>query len=171
MLTTENLTAILLAERLALTAFFASITHDFHLAEDVFQEICIKALKRSESFQSPAHLIHWSRLSGKNRCIDLLRARHGRHVGLSPEMLDLLAQEWPTQEGLKPMQRALAHCLRQLKDSKRGLLLLRYFEGRKCAEVASITGRKIETIYQALARLHRELGDCIRQRLSTPASP
>jgi hypothetical protein len=28
-------------------------------------------------------------------------------------------------------------------------------------------GRKIETVYQALARLHKNLGDCIRTRLQT----
>jgi RNA polymerase sigma-70 factor, ECF subfamily len=44
MLTPESLTAILLAERLPLTAFFASVTRDFHLAEDVFQEVCVKAV-------------------------------------------------------------------------------------------------------------------------------
>jgi hypothetical protein len=37
--------------------------------------------------------------------------------------------------------------------------------------VAAIMGRKIETVYQALARLHKALGDCIRARLQTePAS-
>lgn len=36
MLPPEAIAAVLLAERLPLTAYFASVTRDFHLAEDVF---------------------------------------------------------------------------------------------------------------------------------------
>jgi hypothetical protein len=36
--------------------------------------------------------------------------------------------------------------------------------------VATIMGRKIETVYQALARLHKTLGDCIRNRLQTDST-
>jgi hypothetical protein len=32
-------------------------------------------------------------------------------------------------------------------------------------------GRKIETVYQALARLHKTLGDCVRSRIQNEASP
>jgi hypothetical protein len=31
-------------------------------------------------------------------------------------------------------------------------------------------GRKIETVYQALARLHKTLGDCIRARQQSDAT-
>lgn len=170
MLTPESLTAILLAERLPLTAFFASITRDFHLAEDVFQEVCVKAVGRAASFQTTAHLLNWARLTGKNRSIDILRARDGRYIGLSDEMLDLLAAEWTDQTRNHPLQEALEHCLTQITPNNRELLRLRYFEGRNCTDVAAIMGRKIETIYQALARLHKTLGDCIRARLQTDSA-
>lgn len=54
MLAPEHITATLLAERLPLTAFFACVTRDFHLAEDVFQEVCVKAEGRAETFESTA---------------------------------------------------------------------------------------------------------------------
>jgi RNA polymerase sigma-70 factor (ECF subfamily) len=177
MLTPEATTATLLAGRMPLTAFFASVTRDYHLAEDVFQEICVKAVARAETFESAAHLMNWARLTGKNRAIDILRAREGRYIGLSEEMLALLAEEWPDTAHAEAMRQALDECLAQSTPNNRELLRLRYFEHRPCAEVAAIMGRKIETVYQALARLHKALGDCIRGRLqaasasaSTPAS-
>jgi RNA polymerase sigma-70 factor, ECF subfamily len=170
MLAPEHITATLLAERLPLTAFFASVTRDFHLAEDVFQEVCVKAVARAETFETPAHLMNWARLSGKNRSIDILRARDGRYIGLSEEMLALLAQEWPDQVKAHPMQEALEQCITQITPNNRELLRLRYFEGRNCSDVAAIMGRKIETVYQALARLHKTLGDCIRGRLQSDSA-
>lgn len=165
MLLPETTAAKLLAERLPLTAFFASVTRDFHLAEDVFQEVCVKAVARADSFETTAHLMNWTRLTGKNRAIDILRARDGRYLGLSDEMLALLAAEWPDESKADAMQEALDHCIAQITPNNRELLRLRYFERRDCTEVAMIMGRKIETVYQALARLHKTLGDCIRARL------
>lgn len=167
MLRPEIIAATLLAERLPLTAFIAIVTRDFHLAEDVFQEVCVKAVARAESFETTAHLMNWARLAGKNRAIDILRARDGRYVGLSEEILALLAEEWPDQTKADAMQDALDQCITQITPNNRELLRLRYFERRHCADVAAIMGRKIETVYQALARLHKSLGDCIRSRLRT----
>jgi RNA polymerase sigma-70 factor, ECF subfamily len=167
MLLPETTAATLLAERLPLTAFFASVTRDFHLAEDVFQEVCVKAVARADSFETTAHLMNWARLTGKNRAIDILRARDGRFIGLSDEMLALLAAEWPEASKTDAMQEALDHCITQITPNNRELLRLRYFERRDCTDVARIMGRKIETVYQALARLHKTLGDCIRARLQT----
>ena len=171
MLPPETLAATLLAERLPLTAFFASITRDYHLAEDVFQDTCVKALARTQAFDNRAHLIHWARLTGKNRSIDLLRARDGRYVGLSDEMLALLADDWPGKSQTDAMQEALLQCIRQITPNNRELLRLRYLEQRNCTDVASILGRKIETVYQALARRHKTLGDCIRSRLKAESAP
>jgi RNA polymerase sigma-70 factor (ECF subfamily) len=170
MLTAESVTATLLTERLPLTAFFASVTRDFHLAEDVFQEICVKAVGKAADFETTAHLMNWARLAGKNRAIDILRARDGHHVGLSDEMLAQLAAEWPATSKTDAMQRALDHCITQITPNNRELLRLRYLEWRNCTDVAAIMGRKIETVYQALARLHKTLGDCIRSRLQTESA-
>lgn len=171
MLAPETIAATLLAERMPLTAFIASVTRDFHLAEDIFQEVCVKAVARAAEFETASHVVNWARLAGKNRAIDVLRARDGKYVGLSEEMLALLADEWPGRHDADPQQEALAHCIEQITPNNRELLRLRYFERRNCADVAAMMGRKIETVYQALARLHKALGDCIRGRLHTELAP
>lgn len=165
MLCAEEITAVLLAERMPLTAFIAIVTRDFHLAEDVFQEICVKAVSRMADFDSSTHLIHWARLTGKNRAIDILRARNGRYEGLSDELLATLATEWPDKSTVAPLQEALRHCIEQVTANNRTLLRMRYFEKRSCHEIAAALGRKIETLYQALARLHKALGDCVRNQM------
>lgn len=165
MLAPDQITAVLFAERLPLTAFIGGITRDFHIAEDIFQEICVKAVGRSGEFETPAHLVNWARLAGKNRAIDVLRARDGRYVGLSDQLLATLADEWPHQSGIERLQEALGHCIERLTANNRELLRLRYFERRSCADVAAVMGRKLETVYQALARVHKSLGDCVKARL------
>lgn len=161
----EHAAAEFMAGRHRLLAFVLGLVRDPHLAEDVFQEVCAKAVARAGEFESVAHVVSWARVAGRNRAIDILRTRDGRHVGLSEELLAVLAEEWPRRAEVDAMHDALEHCLEELTPNNRELLRLRYFEQRPCAEVAEQMGRKLETVYQALARLHRALGDCVRGRL------
>lgn len=162
MLSPEQVAASLFARRLSLIGFIAAVTRDFHLAEDLFQETCIKAIGRAAEFESDAHLFHWTRLTARNRAIDTLRRTHGRYDGLSAETLEMLAAEWPNAPGPDLAMEALERCLQKITPNNRRLLRMRYFEGHSCSEVAERMQRKIETVYQALARIHKTLRECVR---------
>jgi RNA polymerase sigma-70 factor, ECF subfamily len=170
MLVAEEITAVLFSQRLPLTAYIATVTRDFHVSEDIFQEVCVKAVSRENDFETSEHLIHWARVVGKNRAIDVLRARHGHYSGLSDSLLATLADEWPRKTEADGLAEALSACLERLTANNRELLRLRYFERRSCPDVAALMGRKLETIYQALARVHKSLGDCMRARLQQEGS-
>lgn len=171
MMTPEDITATLLRERLALTAYIATVTRDFHLAEDIYQDVSVKAVGRGADFASPAHLMNWARVAGRHRAIDVLRTRDGRVVGLSEEMLAALEPVWPEGDAAQgsPALEALRLCLERLTPNNREIVRLRYFEGRGGAQVAEAMGRKTETVYQALARIHKSLAGCVRQRLAREA--
>jgi RNA polymerase sigma-70 factor (ECF subfamily) len=166
MLAADHITAVLFGERLPLTAYIATVTHDFHVAEDIFQEVCVKAVSRSSEFESAEHLVNWARAVGKNRGIDVLRSRDGRSAGLSDKVLATLAHEWPRRSAeTDGLVESLTACLERLTANNRELLRLRYFERHACLEVARLMGKKLETVYQALARVHKALGDCVRNRM------
>jgi len=167
MLNREEITTMLLAERLSLTAFLATIVRSYHLAEDIFQELCVKCIVREEVFESKEHLLNWARLAGKNRAIDLLRSRKGVYVGLDEKVLETLSASWSNSGEWSRKERldALQCCLGKLSSSKREILHLRYFEGRSGTDVAEQLGRKLETVYQTLARIHKSLRECVKTRL------
>ncbi|WP_437230936.1 RNA polymerase sigma factor [Planctomicrobium sp. SH661] len=167
MLSNEEVAAKLLSERLAMTAFIATMTRNYHMAEDVFQDVCVKAIGREEEFESLDHLVNWAHMVGRNRAIDLMRARDGKYLGLSSDVLDALSQIWPKDRAasLREKQEALQLCMEQLTQNNREILRLRYFEGRSGGDVARFLNRKLETVYQALARIHKSLGECVRKRM------
>jgi RNA polymerase sigma-70 factor (ECF subfamily) len=170
MKTPELIAATLLEKRVLLTAYIANLTRDFHLAEDLFQEVCVKAVARAAEFESAQHVISWAFVTGRNRAIDAMRKRGAGQVELTEGLLETLAAEWPDKLQVDPEQDALALCLEQVTPNNRELLRLRYFERRPCAEVAGIMGRKLETVYQALTRIHHVLANCIQNRLN-PKTP
>lgn len=162
----EEITAALLPQRRSLVAYYAVVTRDFHLAEDVFQEVCIKAVGCTDNFETSKHVVNWARIAGRNRAIDKLRSRGEKYVGLSESMLDSLAAEWPETNTSDNVYKALSKCIKKTTPYNQELLRLRYFEKLPGARVAEFLGRKLETVYQALARIHKALGTCVKNELS-----
>ncbi|MCM2371770.1 RNA polymerase sigma factor [Aporhodopirellula aestuarii] len=165
-LTTAQTTERLLENRHALTAYISCVTRNYHLAEDVFQEVCVKAIGMSDFFESDVHLHRWFRVSARNRAIDIIRAREGRYVGLSEEALEMLEKEWEAETTPPRDERsdALAKCLESLTPRSREIVKMRYFENRSGKEVAEIIGAKVGSAYQAIARIHKALRECVQRQ-------
>ena len=163
MLNPQQITEHLLQQRLALTSYTYTITRNFHLAEDVYQETSVKAMSQSEKFESTEHLTNWFRLCARNRAIDIIRTREGRYVGLSEETLNLLDQHWSSEQyrgsgedsNRETLLAALSECLETLTPRSQQIIKLRYFENRSGREIASYLGSKVQSAYQAIARIHK----------------
>lgn len=165
-LTPEKVTKHLLREQALLTAYAYSVTHNYHLAEDVFQDVCVKAVSRAEYFESLEHLSNWFRVSSRNHAITLIRSKEGRYVGLSADMLATLEGDWvKTIASADHRSEALSGCLEQLPAKSRTIMSMRYLENRSGEEIADFMGTKVESAYQAITRIHKALRDCVTQRL------
>jgi RNA polymerase sigma-70 factor (ECF subfamily) len=124
---------------------------------------------KNVSFEHEGALLSWAMVSIKREAIDWLRKRKPETLGLEPELLDLISEEWPTHaqpEGRR--MEALRECLESVPERSRQLLHLRYFDGHSCDEVAQRVGASVDAVYQRLSRLHRQLKLCVDQKLTTP---
>jgi len=167
----ETILKHLFAARQRLSATAWLIVRDAQAAEDLFQNVALKSVTKDVSFEHEGGLLSWATVSIKREGIDWLRKRKPETLGLDPEVLDLLGREWSAHvqpEG--PRMEALRECLDSVPEKARHLLHLRYFEGHSCDEVASRVGASLDAVYQRLSRLHRQLKDCVDQRLAS-ASP
>jgi RNA polymerase sigma-70 factor (ECF subfamily) len=164
----ETILRHLFAVRQRLSAAAWLIVRDAQAAEDIFQNVALKSVTRDVSFEHEGALLSWANISAKREAIDWLRKRKNETLGLEPDVLDLLNLEWqqtPAQSEGGQME-ALRECLEGVPSQSRRLLELRYFEGRSCQEVADVVGAGVDAVYQRLSRLHRQLKQCVEQRLS-----
>lgn len=165
----EVVVRLLLQQRMELTAYIHSIVRNSHMADDVFQDVCVKAIKHHESFKDSVHLAKWARRVARNRSIDTLRRKENQALVLNEEVLELLEHDWPTGEDNDPTESitALRACMNKMTPYSREILRLRYMEGLAGTEVAETLNRKVDTIYKALTRIHIGLRDCVKRRLKT----
>jgi RNA polymerase sigma-70 factor (ECF subfamily) len=167
MIDQESLMILLLRERVKLLAYIRAIVRDEHLAEDVYQDVAVLALRKREEIEDPRHFLAWMRLTSRHRALKLLEQRR-RHVLLDESLLDRLDEQWVEHDvsSTADLTEALRHCLERLTPRARDLIRLRYAEGISGARLAAGVDRSLNAVYVSLSRIHRSLGDCIRRRLA-----
>lgn len=143
------------------------VTRDSHAAEDIFQNVAIKAMTRDVSFESEGALLSWAFITARREAIDDSRRFHRQPDCLSPKLLELMEREWldrPIQPAGERID-ALRDCLASAPEDARKLLKLRYFDGRRCDDVAQQMGLGLNVIYKRLSRLHESLKQCIEDKV------
>jgi RNA polymerase sigma factor (sigma-70 family) len=165
-LSQEVIVRTLLAARTRISASAWMVTRDVQAAEDIFQNLSVKALAGGTTFDMEAQLVSWGHITARHEALNWIRDRKGRAVCLDEVVLNFVAQEWEeTPEG--PRLKALRGCLDGLPRDSRQILDLRYSEERPCEEIAKTLKLGLDAVYQRLSRLHRALKSCTEQRLAT----
>ncbi len=166
----EEIMRSLFAARSRLSAAAWVVVRDAQAAEDLFQNVALKAMTKNVVFEHEGALLSWATVSIRREAIDWIRRRRPELPGLDPDVLDLLdADAQASAVADSGRVGALRDCLEAVPEPARRLLELRYFDGHTCGEVARRAGLGLDAVYQRLSRLHRQLRACIEQRLAAGA--
>lgn len=159
--------------RIRLSAAAWLVTRDAHAAEDVFQNMALKAITRKVEFESEPALMSWAYIVVRREGIDWLRRHQRIRLEFDDDLFDLMSHEWAQQDSMLPeggRHEALSNCLEALPDNSRSLLNLRYFEGFNCGEIAARIGIDLNAVYKRLSRLHQGLRQCVERKMTTSFS-
>ncbi len=155
---------ILMKSRSQISAAAWLIVRDTQAAEDIFQDVVLKAMTRETHFTSEAAVMSWGFIAARREGIDWLRRRKKEPTTLHATLYESLQEEW-LHPAEAPRLEALRECMRRLPESARSLFRLRYVEGYACAEVADRLGSGRNAIYKRLSRLHQALRECVESRI------
>jgi RNA polymerase sigma-70 factor (ECF subfamily) len=163
----------LIRDRARLLGYVWAIARDPHLADDVFQDVTVLAMERAGEIADEKHLARWARRAARFKALEALRKRGRGAVPLADEVMDQLADGW---DGDDPHAAGediehLRACVQTLTPHARTLIGLRYAEEVSGARVAEVMRVKVRSVYVALARIHRALGDCVRRRREAAGVP
>jgi RNA polymerase sigma-70 factor (ECF subfamily) len=161
----------LMKSRTRISAAAWVVVRDTHAAEDIFQNVALKAMTREVSFDSEGALLSWAFITARREGIDWLRRHRREAQGLDADILELLEREWlaeaPGASGARID--ALRDCLEAVGEPARRLLKMRYFEGLGCDDVARKMGLQLNAVYKRISRLHESLRACIESKLERSA--
>ena len=169
-LTEQDILQRLMGQRDRVSAAAWLVVRNAHTAEDIFQNVALKAMTKGTQFESGGALMSWAFISARREGIDWLRRQKNAPVCLDDTILELLEQEWADEAAQGSIRgQALRDCLEELPAKSRDLLKRRYFDGHACEELAAQLGAGLDAVYKRLSRLHQSLRKCIETKLAQPA--
>lgn len=162
----DAIVRVLMQQRAELIGYAWLAVADPDLAEDVFQEVSVAAIRKADEINDEQHLIAWLYQAIRLQGLKARRDRSRRAQLLGSEVLEALADARgnPADESAK--QVALRECVNRLQGVTRDILEMRYGQDLKPAAIARSTGKNIQTVYKTITRAHTALRDCVNQRLS-----
>lgn len=166
-ITEQDTLRLLMKARDRVSAAAWVIVRDAQVAEDIFQNVALKAMTRDVSFDTAGAVLSWAFITARREAIDWKRRNRLASPEIGSEILDLLESEWVKEStAANPAADALRECVETLPDRSREILRLRYFEGLPCQQVADRIETGLDAIYKRLSRLHQALKDCVERRVA-----
>ena len=141
------------------------ITKDFHIAEDIVQETFLKAHQKLATLKDPQRFFGWLNAIATRRCLAWFREKR-LNVQLSENMSSATRRNDPysgylvgeqAQEASQELQEIIKKWLAKLPESERTVIILHYFDGMLCEEIAAFLGVTTNTIKSRLNRARNRL--------------
>jgi RNA polymerase sigma-70 factor (ECF subfamily) len=131
-------------------------------ADDVFQETSRVLWEKFSEFEPGTNFFAWAKRIACFQVLAFRQKKRRSHVQFTDAFLDVVANATETNnERLETEQRALTHCIEQLKPREREIVLLRFAPGATTKTVAERLGMTTDAIYKAISRAQSALLKCV----------
>lgn len=156
----------LTANQTRIHAFIVTLMPGSPDVGDVLQETNLTLWQSRSRFRPGSNFLAWAFSIARFQVLTQnKRDKRHKHVHLSSQLLDLLADEVPTERDHQAYLRALESCKAKLTETQRELIDARYQPGHSLESLAQQTGRKASALRVALMRIRLALRECIEQSI------
>jgi len=153
---------VAIEHRRMIEAHAYAITRDFHLVDDVYQEVALLVVGRWDRLPAGAGVIPWLKEITRRKALELARKQSRLSRWLSDEALQHVEAALPV-----PAEHSLAdamlRCVEKLPADARNAILGRYGENLAVEEIARRIGRTVQGSYALLKRARLSLEECVNR--------
>jgi RNA polymerase sigma-70 factor (ECF subfamily) len=166
----EEIVRLFMRHQRMVREFILSLVPDSNDADDLLQEVSVVVLAKSEPPRDLRKFPEWCR--GVARNVVLHHWRRRKKTMTTPgarflESVEIAYQEGDADEEVMNLRRrALEECLKQLPESSRTLLDLRYVRQAPSQEIARTLKSSAAGVRMTLMRIREALTRCIQGHLA-----
>ncbi len=138
---------------------------DFHIAEEITQDIFLNVYKKLRTLKNPNLFAGWLYVSATRRCFAWLKKKRIPMESLeimSPEELEELAYaqyhaEQQDEDVSEQQREIVKHLLQKLPESERTVVTLHYLGDMTCEDISKFLGVSPNTVKSRLHRARKRL--------------
>lgn len=147
-----------------LRAYARSMLPDWQAVDEALQEASIVMWAKFSQLNSVENFLPWAKTILRFEALKLRRSfARDRHV-FSDHLFELLAAE-DEEKQVESEQQAMEKCLHEISTVNQKLLLAPYSKNQAVIDIATKSGRTVNSLYKLMGRLRMKLRKCIEQRL------
>ena len=151
--------------------FFARLTGNRGISEDLIQDVFVRILKYRSSYRESNRFVTWMYQIGRNARADYLR----KHRLVPQEALTVTAPDHdittPSRQLEASEEKALLQCaLMQMSESNRELLILARYQEMKYVDIAELLGVELPVVKSRVHRAMKELREVFLKLRSDKSS-
>ena len=153
-----------IVHRRMIEGYAYAIVRDFHLADDVYQEVATVLITHWQQVPANEGVVPWLKEVTRRKALELQRKQARLPRTLSQEALERVEAAFPVmpEHGLAE---ALARCVDKLSDDARTAIVGRYGENLDVPKIAARLGRSVQGAYAILKRARLILEECVARSL------
>lgn len=150
----------------AVMAFIRSVTPQLADAEDILQETARQIAERFDEYDPQRPFGPWAMGVAKYKVMEWRRRQKKAAMLFDEEAIEAIHFSYTDRKvDWRETGRAIDHCLQKASPAAEKLLVMRYLEDLKPAEIARETRTTANSVSVRLSRARDALRDCLRRRL------
>lgn len=163
----ELFTRLLVSNQRRIYGLIFTLVQDHNVADDILQDATTLLWQKFESFEIGTDFGAWAMRVARFKVLEWRRGQHRLPLPIEDELLQELAGKAEAAQLDSDVGRedALEHCLNKLSERDQSLLDERYRQQKSVSRMAELRDRTRDAIYKVLARIHRDLQDCVQGQL------
>jgi RNA polymerase sigma-70 factor (ECF subfamily) len=163
---TKEIALLWMAAQPSVLAFIRSAVPQLSDAEDVLQETARHIVDRFEDYDSARPFQPWAMGIARFKAMEWRRKQGQRDLPFKDEAIEAIHAAYVERcEDWSNVGHAIDECIKKAPPAMENLLVLRFIENLKPAEIARRLRSTANSVSVRLSRARDALQDCIRKRL------
>ncbi len=166
----KSLANLILEHRNELFAYLYASVRDYHVAEDLFQDMASIILEKGPAAEPIENFQAWAKTIARYELLNHYRKHKATQSQLPVEqMLDvtseLFAKHLVDPAELVEEKAALGDCMKKLPKKMAQVIHFRFIESMTHREIAEKMSQSDVSVRQSASRARRLLADCVHRQL------
>lgn len=171
MISKDTFVKLLLKHRSSVLGYIIGAVNDFHLAEDLFQEVSMTAYQKADTFEQGTNFGAWMREIARLKILEERRRAAKNGLPLDNELLEKMNVSISKTESLWEREKEiLRECISRLTGQAREIIRMKYEDSLIIRAIARTMGKAAGAVQVALSRARDALRTCIKRAMEKDSS-